>query len=280
MMARLRRSGLATAVSLVLSLPLAARAETSVPSPGASSRIDSIRLRGSLRVAVLDEYPWLKQNPSGSDRPFQGPAWRLAEEYARRLGVRLETVAVVFDNKVSVLSNDRVDITIAPLLATPERAKAVDLIVYSRSAQCLFGLADNPKLARADGIDDLNRPDITVAYTIGTPQGDWIVNRLPKAMPHGVKGTLAAVQVDEILSHRDDVATIDKFFFAGLEKRVPGLASVPQGDACLKSEELPIPIGMAIAKGQPVFLAWLRSVAATIRPQTDAEEMTVETAGY
>lgn len=74
-----------------------------VPLPGASSRIDEIKQRGSLRVAVLDEYPWLKQNANGGGRPFEGPAWRLAEEYAKRLGVRLETLPVSFDNKVSIL---------------------------------------------------------------------------------------------------------------------------------------------------------------------------------
>ena len=248
-----------------------------VPPPGASGRIDAIKQRGTLRVAVLDEYPWLKQNPGGGGPPFAGPAWRLAEEYASRLGVRLETVPVNFDNKVAVLTSGQVDITIAPLLATPAREKVVDLIVYSMSAQSLFGRADNPKVARAKRIDDLNRPDITIAYIAGSPQGAWLQKRLPKAMRREIAGNLADVPTAEILAGRADVTTIDKFFFTGLAETTPGLASVPKD--YLSSQELPIPIGMAIDKNQPAFLAWLRAVAEAIKPQVVAAEAEVKKAG-
>ncbi len=254
-------------------------ADTPVPVAGASSRIDAIRQRGTLRVAVLDEYPWLKQNPPGSAEPFQGPAWRLAREYAKRLGVRLETVPVDFDSKVAVLSSDQVDITIAPLLVTPARQNDVDLVVYSVSAQCLFGRADNPKLASVTRIDQLNRPDITVAYNVGSPQGAWILKRLPKAAHVGVTGNLANVPVAEIVAQKADVSTIDAFFFAGLQKKTPGLVSIPKGAACVASRELPIPIGMAVSKQQPAFIAWLRAVAREIKPQVDGEGARVERLG-
>ncbi len=251
--------------------------DLAVPPPGTSSRIDAIKQRGTLRVAVLDEYPWLKQRATGESPPFAGPAWRLAEEYARRLGVRLETVPVNFDNKVSVLTSGQVDITIAPLLVTPARAKTVDLIPYSMSAQSLFGRADNPKLAQAKRIDDLNRPDITIAFIAGSPQGTWLQKRLPKAKQRPVPGNLADVPTAEILARRADVTTIDKFFFAGLAEKTPGLVPVPRD--YLRSQELPIPIGLAVAKNQPAFLAWLRAVAQEIKPQVEAAEAEVKKAG-
>jgi polar amino acid transport system substrate-binding protein len=65
------------------------------------------------------------------------------------------------------------------------------------------------------------------------------------------------------------VAPVDKYFFRDLQKKVPGLASVPKD--CLASQELRIPIGMAIDKGQPVFLNWLRAIAGDIQPDVDAE---------
>lgn len=252
--------------------------DISVPPPGASSRIDDIKRRGTLRVAILDEYPWLKENTGSVGAPFEGPAWRLAEEYAKRLGVKLETIPVNFDNKISVLASNQVDITIAPLLATPEREKIVDLIRYSMSAQCLFGRADNPKVARANSIDDLNRSDVTISYITGSPQGVWLQKRLPNTVRRDVPGNLADVPVEEILSRRADVATIDKFFFAALAKKTPRLVSIPKGDACLNSQELSIPIGMAIDKNQPAFLAWLRAVADEIKPQVEAEQVRVEKA--
>ena len=276
-----RHSAPAAMAAFLFALPAAVQAKTPVPQPGVSSRIDVIRQRGSLRVAVLDEYPWLKQT-DGGEAPFAGPAWRLAEEYARRLGVKLETVLVSQDAKVSILSTGEVDITIAPLLETPARDKIVDFVPYSVSAQCLFGLADNPKVAAASRIDDLNRPDVTVAYTTATPQGAWVQGRLPQATLLGVSadpGSIAEVPIKQILSHQADVTTIDKFFFGGIAKKVPGLVTVPRGAACLASKELPIPVGLGIDKRQPKFLAWLRAVADEIKPQVVAAEVRVEKAG-
>ena len=267
------------AATLLLAISATVRAaDVPVPATGTSSRIDTIRRRGTLRVAVLGEYPWLKQSSSG-DKPFEGPAWRLAEEYASRLGVKLEIVPVRFDDKVFILKGGQVDITVAPLLVTADRGKLVDFIPYSVSAQCLFGLADNPKVARAESIDDLNRPDVTITYITGTMQDAWLTKRLPEAIQHGVSGKPTDVSLYEILSRRADVTSIDKFFFAGFAKEHPGLVTVPKGDACLASQELSIPVGMAIDKDQPVFLAWLRAVAEAIMPQTHAEELRVEKAG-
>ena len=267
------------AALLIIATPLvASAAETPLLPPGASARVDAIRHRGILPVAVLDEYPWLKQTP-GAPEPFAGPAWLLAKDYARRLGVTLATVPVAFADKVSVLADGRADIVVAPLLMTPERAKAVDPIVYSMSGQCLFGLASNPKVARAERIEDLNRPGVTLAYNIGTPQADWAMGKLPRAQHLGVPGTIADVRLSEIQSHRADVGSIDKFFFAGFAKRTPGLVSAPRGDACVISRELPIPIAMAVAKGQPAFVEWLRAVAQSDLPQLAAEETRIERIG-
>ena len=277
----LRHGAPAAIAAFLLALPAAVQAKTPVPQPGVSSRIDAIRLRGSLRVAVLGEYPWLKQTDGGKT-PFAGPAWHLAEEYAKRLGVKLETVPVSQDAKVPILSTGKVDITVAPLLETPARDKIVDFVPYSVSAQCLFGLADNPKVAAASRIDDLNRPDVTVAYTTGTPQGAWVQGRLPQAAFLGVPadpGSIAEVPIKQILSHQADVTTIDKFFFGGIAKKVPGLITVPQVTACLASKELSIPVGLGIDKRQPEFLAWLRAVADEIKPQVVAAEARVEEAG-
>jgi len=271
--------GLLASTLLMAAPVVAASAEPPVPAPGASERVDAVRQRRTLRVAVLDEYPWLKRNPAGAGSPFEGPAWLLAEDYARRLGVRLETTLVGFDDKVSILSSGRVDITIVPLLETPARAEAVDLITYSKAAHCLFGLAGNPKVARADSIGDLDRPDVTVGFINDTPQGAWAQGRLPRAARHGIPGTIADLATSEVISGKADVAPVDQFFFAGLSKTLPGLVTIPRGAACLSSAELPLPIGMAISKGQPVFLAWLQAEAKAAGTQVEAEQARVAAEG-
>ena len=110
--------------------------DTAVPAAGASSRIDAIKQRGTLRVGALGEFPWLAENASGSGDPFAGPAWQLAGEYAKRLGVKLEVVAVSHETKVPIIASGQVDMTIAPLAVTPKREQVVDF-VFIRHLLCV-----------------------------------------------------------------------------------------------------------------------------------------------
>ena len=65
-------------------------ADTAVPAPGQSKKIDEIKKRGTLLAAAIGEFPWLPENTSGSGPKFSGPAWVLANEIADHLGVKLE----------------------------------------------------------------------------------------------------------------------------------------------------------------------------------------------
>ncbi|MGE8641591.1 MAG: ABC transporter substrate-binding protein, partial [Achromobacter sp.] len=42
-----------------------------------------------------------------------------------------------------------------------------------------------------------------------------------------------------------------------------------------QSTEKASPVGLAIDKNQPDYLAWLRQVAATMKPALDADEMRI-----
>src|SRR5260370_10268409 len=80
------------AVLLALALCAPAFAEVPMPAPGASPRIDAIKKAGVLRVGVLANAPWLVENTTGRGDAWSGPAWLLANEYAKRLSVKLEAV--------------------------------------------------------------------------------------------------------------------------------------------------------------------------------------------
>jgi polar amino acid transport system substrate-binding protein len=81
------------------------------------------------------------------------------------------------------------------------------------------------------------------------------------------------------MSGRADVAPDDKTSLVQLRKKIPGLATWPSGDACLTSTLFSQPVGLAIDKGQPVFLAWLTAVQQEIQPRLQAEELRVMKAG-
>ena len=246
---------------------------TAVPAPGQSKKVDEIKKRGTLRVAVIGEFPWLPENTSGSGPKFSGPAWILAEEYAKRLGVKLETVPASHETKVPILASGQADLTIAPLAVTEARQKVVDFVVYSKSSLCYFGLAANPKLAKVSKLDDINRDDLTMAYFTGTPPETHLPKRFPKLKTRAVQGSGANAPVEEILSKRADLAPIDAIAYPKLNKEVPGLKWIPAGDNCLRSNEMATPVGLALAKGDAAFHKWLTAVEKALHKRLEDEEI-------
>jgi polar amino acid transport system substrate-binding protein len=245
------------------------------PVPGASPRVDAIRKAGVLRVGVLANAPWLVENTSGDGDQWSGPAWLLANEYARLLGVKLSAVLVSHETKIPVLAANQVDLSITALAETPERVKVVDFVIYSNTSVCLFGRADNPKFAAAKTVDDLNKPDITIAYFVGAAEEGWVKQRFPLAKLRGVTNSGATAPLEDVMAHRADAAPINRIPYVAMARKVKGLAALPRENNCQDSTEKAQPVGMALDKNQPVFLDWLRAVEKTMHPKLEADEQRV-----
>jgi polar amino acid transport system substrate-binding protein len=263
---------LAIAALLATALPATAQ---EVPAPGTSPRIDAIKKAGMLRVAVLANAPWLVENTTGGGEHWSGPAWVLAKEYAKRLGVKIEPVLVSHETKIPVLASNQVDISITALAETPERTPVVDFVLYSNTSVCMFGRADNPKFAKAKAVDDLNNPDITIAYFIGAAEEGWVKQRFPKAKFLGVANSGATAPLEDIMAKRADAAPINRIPYVPMSHKLKGLAVLPSANNCQGSTEKAQPVGVAIDKKQAVFLAWLRTVEKSIHPELEASEQKV-----
>lgn len=268
-------AGLALLGAIATAAPALAAAPPAPPAPGVSKRIDAIRKSGVLRVAVLANAPWLVQNTTGSGPQWAGPAWVLSEEIAKLLNVKLQPVLVSHETKIPVLAANQVDISITPLAETPDRDPVVDFVLYSNTSVCMFGLASNPKFADAKTIADLNKPDVTIAYFIGGAEVGWVHQTFPKAKLLGVADSGATAPLADILAHRADAAPINRIPYVPMSHKVPGLAVLPKADNCQHSTYKAQPVGMAIDKHQPHFLAWLRAVEASMQPQLTASEESI-----
>jgi polar amino acid transport system substrate-binding protein len=245
------------------------------PAPGGSPRVDAIRKAGILRVGVLANAPWLVENTSGDGDQWSGPAWLLANEYARLLGVKLSAVLVSHETKIPVLAANQVDLSITALAETPERVKVVDFVIYSNTSVCLFGRADNPKFAAARTVDDLNKPEITIAYFVGAAEEGWVKQRFPLAKLRGVTNSGATAPLEDVMAHRADAAPINRIPYVAMARKVKGLAALPRENNCQDSTEKAQPVGLALDKNQPVFLDWLRAVEKTMHPKLEADEQRV-----
>ena len=62
------------------------------------------------------------------------------------------------------------------------------------------------------------------------------------------------------MAKRADVAPIDNAAWPQLSQQVPGLTVFPDGDDCLKSNEMPTDVGLAVDKKDTVFRDWLQAV--------------------
>ena len=269
----MKRGVLLAGVASVLAAS-AAMAQVATGAPDASPRVDAIRKAGALRVGVLANAPWLIENMSGQGEAWSGPAWILAQEYARRLKVKLEPIPVSHETKVPVLASNQVDISITPLAETAERLKVVDFIIYSNTSVCMFGLSSNPKFAAAKSVDDLNKPGVTIAYYTGGGEEGWVKERFPKAHLRGVAGSGVA-PVEEVMAKRADAAPINRVPWVAMGRKLKQLAVLPKDNNCQNSKEKAAPVGMAIDKNQPAFLQWLRAVETEMEPKLKADEARV-----
>ena len=270
----MKRLALCSAMMASLVSATAVYADVPVPAPGASPRIDAIKKAGALRVGVLANAPWLVENTSGQGEAWSGPAWLLAQEYSKRLGVKLEPVPVSHETKVPVLASNQVDISVTPLAETAERLKVVDFIIYSNTSVCMFGLASNPKFALAKSVDDLNKPDVTIAYYTGGGEEGWVKERFPKAQLRGVAGSGTA-PVEEVMAKRADAVPINRVPWVAMGRKLKQLAVLPKENNCQESTEKSAPVGMAVDKNQAVFLQWARAVEKEIEPRLKASEAKV-----
>lgn len=115
----------------LLALVLAATGCTSEDGAGSSagssgdgtSQLDKVTERGTLRVAVLPDFPpWGVQNASGD---FEGYEIDVAKALAEAMGVELELVSTDGTSRLPLLETDRADVNLSAWTATDERALAV-----------------------------------------------------------------------------------------------------------------------------------------------------------
>jgi polar amino acid transport system substrate-binding protein len=139
-----RRRLVATTVALAASSLLAAWA------PGASAQTaDEIKKKGTITVGMLVDFPPFgtvdaANNPDGYDAD-------VAKLLAKDLGVKLNLVPVTGPNRIPFLLTNKVDVLVASLAVTPERAKQVQFSrPYSAATIVLYGPKKTAIKAPAD----------------------------------------------------------------------------------------------------------------------------------
>ena len=136
-----RRRLVAAGTALVIGTLLAPVASAQSP--------DDIKKKGTLTVGMLVDFPPYGTVDS-SNQP-DGYDADVAKALAKDLGVKLNLVPVTGPNRIPYLLTNKVDLLVASLAVTPERAKQVQFSKpYSAATIVLYGAKKLPIKAPAD----------------------------------------------------------------------------------------------------------------------------------
>ena len=238
-----------------------------VPAKGQSQTIDRIKQSGTLRAGINVALPWLGQNPTS--REFFGPSMELGRKIAESLGVKLELTTSASDVIVAGLQANQFDLVIAPLFATEKRREVVDFVNYTIAGQCYAVLKENDKVKT---LDDLNNPSVSIGTWTGSGSEQAIKAKYTKVTINSIVMPVGgANRMEEVLAKRIDAATLDSARAYLVEHQFPQLKIIPGGAAeCIRNPDVPTPIGMAFAKGDPALKKYLEAVVAEMQPAINA----------
>lgn len=178
-----RRRGLLAAAAAA-SLPAlglfatsAARAETPP-----ESTFDRVRRTKVLRIAALPgELPYFQKDLATGE--WSGAAISMAQDIAKVFDANLEYLELTYGNSVLDLQSNKVDLAFA-LNPTPARALSIGfthpMIIHPFGCLAKHGLA--PKTW-----DDLNKPELTIVFDIGSLHETAARRYCPKANLVGFK---------------------------------------------------------------------------------------------
>lgn len=158
----------------IASLAVAGIALAAVALPASADQLQDILSAGKIRVGVIqDVAPFgfldANQKPAGLDID-------VANMIAQDLGVQVELTPMTAQNRIPYLVTGKVDILVALLSLTPERAKQIMFTSpYAATSLGIFGPADT----KVASVDDLGK--LSIGVTRGTTEDAALTKAAPNA---------------------------------------------------------------------------------------------------
>ena len=163
-------------VSVIVGTALSVMAAGTTMAQQPTSTWQQIKQRGELRIGVTPGEPWYFKDPATGQ--WSGIGYRMGEQVAKDLGVKLVPVETTWGNAVAAIQANQIDVMFV-LDGTEERKKAVDFpdapfFWYAEGVLVRDGL-------QAKTWADLDRENVKIAVTLGTAPDRDLTNRLTKA---------------------------------------------------------------------------------------------------
>jgi cyclohexadienyl dehydratase len=215
----------------------------------AESALQKILNDGVLKVGTTGDWnPVTMKDPATNS--YTGYDIDVMTELAKDLGVKVEFVPADWKTLVSGVTSGKYEITGSASIS-PARAKAAG---FSSS---YFSLATVPLILsknadRFKGWGDLDKPDVTVAATLGTVQEKQVQGLFPNAKHDIVEAPARDFQ--EVLAGRADASITSNVEAIKLVERYPQMMIVP-----VKAPADPTPIAMLLPQDDQVWINYVNT---------------------
>jgi polar amino acid transport system substrate-binding protein len=209
----------------------------------------SIKAKGKLVVGIHgDNQPWGFLNSRGENEGFDADISRLI---GKELGVPVEFVVLANAARIPALQAGRVDVLLATLAMTEERAKAIQFTIpYAANQLSIVA----PKTTKITGFADLK------GKTVGAPkasiQDGEIAREAPGAQLRRFDDDSATIQA--LISGQVEAVGANQFYIARFEELKPGVYENKFNMTALYN-------GMGTRQGEKEWNAWLNAFIEKIK---------------
>jgi polar amino acid transport system substrate-binding protein len=252
-------AGLAAAVALVVLVGCGGTASPAKTSATAAPRLSvllpaEIRQKGRLEVGVKCDYPpFGYTDASGATVGYEIDMVRRMALYAFGDPRRVDLQCVVAANRIAFLTTGRVDMLVATLTYTPDRAKTIAF------SDPYFSAAGRLLVARGSSIKEArNLAGKTVATITGSVYDTYLHNCVPGITVLTFQQTadgLAALKEGRVQAFMQDDTLL-----AGLVRTNSDLTIVGSGVAAG-------PWGVGLRQGDAALLAWVNAALAEMQKE-------------
>lgn len=218
----------------------------------AASTLDKIKQRGKIIVGVKADFPPFGYvDSAGKNLGFDVDVAHLFAQALFNDPSKVELVAVTSGNRIPFLQTEKIDIIIATVTITEERAKVVEFSnPYFLSGSLLLVKKDSP----LRGVEDLAGK--TVAVIQGAIQDADLAELAPRA--NRLKFGKVSEAVLAVKGGRAEAFAQDDILILTLAKENPDLKAVGKPFR-------PRPYGIAVRKGDTEFIGWVNAQLARMK---------------
>lgn len=236
--------------------PATASDNTGGTAPISESVLDKVKREQVLRVGFSGYPPYLRVDPT-TKRPAGGFSVELIEIILREWdpSIRLDWVPTNWTNVRTDLVLGKFDLVVEPVFRTIPRAAAVDFtkpFAYFGYAIGVVRAGDS----RFKSIEDINRPDVSIAVGQGLSSHEYVRRHLPRATNlKVVPGGQAQAALEEVLTGRVDIALSDTTTIQQYLRAHPGRLAVVFADP----PPARVAAGLMLRQGDYKFASFLNT---------------------